>query len=251
MKHYATLRDYRFDADVDDLRGATLYGQGGEKLAKIEDVVFDHGTGDIEYLVAKGEDRRVLVPVGDVRPAMGSDRDLDSDLTRSDFARMPAFDDKVLKHDEEWNRYMKLHRESLENREKAAEREYKRSFKDDPVEHQAENVAHTITPVEVLAAPSAADTGSNPRVNSINEGREDDYVPDVTPKRLAPIFTSTAQTPDKLNMVPQVGHSRGPAADYISAGLGPKWNGYQEMVRRDLPRLRGTCESCHRDEKVA
>ena len=241
MKHYATLRDYRFDADVDDLRGATLYGQGGEKLAKIEDVVFEHGTGDIEYLVAKGDDRRGLVPVSEVRPAMASDRDLDSDLTRSDFARMPAFDDKMLKHDDEWNKYMKLHRESWENREKAAEREYKKEFKEDPVAHQMENAAHTITPVEVPPA----------RVTSIDEGRrDDDYVPDLTPQRLAPVFTNTAQTPDKLNMVPNAGHSRGPAADYVSAGLGPKWNGYQEMVRRDLPRLRGTCETC-RDEKVA
>ena len=74
-------------------------------------------------------------------------------------------------------------------------------------------------------------------------------MPDLTPRRLAPVFTNTAETPDKLNMVPNAGHSRGPAADYISAGLGPKWNGYQEMIRRDLPRLRGTCESCARDKK--
>jgi hypothetical protein len=50
-------------------------------------------------------------------------------------------------------------------------------------------------------------------------------------------------------MVPNVGHASGPAAGYVSAGLGPKWNGYQEMVRRELPRLRGVCESCERDKK--
>ncbi len=251
MKHYATLREHQFDADVDDIRGATLYGQAGEKLAKIEDVVFEHGSGDIEYLVAKNSDRRVLVPVSEVRSAITSDRDFDSDLTRADFDRLPAFDDKVLKHDKEWNNYLSSHREAWKNREKAAEREYKQGWKEDPVAHSVADVAHTITPVEVPPAPAAADTGSACRVTSGPETRraEDDYVPDLTPQRIAPVFTNTAQTPDKLNMVPNALHSRGPAAEYISAGLGPKWEGYQERVRRDLPRLRGVCESCKSDEE--
>jgi len=119
MKHYATLRDYQFDTDVDDIRGATLYGEGGEKLAKIDDVVFEHGTGNIEYLVAnEGHGRRLLVPVSEVRTAITSDRDFDSDLTRADMDRLPPFDDKILNHDEEWNNYLRLRREAIERREK-------------------------------------------------------------------------------------------------------------------------------------
>lgn len=240
MEHYATLQDYKFDADIDDIRGAKLYGEGGEELAKIKDVVFDHDTGTIRYLVAdEGHDRRVLVPISEVRTAITDARDFDSDLTKNDMDRLPAFDDKMLKNDTEWNNYKKLHEQALKDREKAAVREYKRDWTDDPVEHMTEDVAHTITPIEV--APS--------NVTPIDRGRKDDYVPDLTPQRLAPIFTNTAQTSDKLNMVPNAGHSRGPAAEYVTAGLGPKWNGYQERIRRDLPRLRGTCETCERDNK--
>jgi PRC-barrel domain len=243
MTHYATLRDHQFDADIDDIRGATLYGAGGEKLARIDDVVFEHGSGNIEYLVAnEGHGRRVLVPVNNVRTAITSDRDFDSDLTRADIDRLPAFDDHMLKHDAEWQNYTRLHRESLEKREEAAEREYKEGWKDDPVEHQVEDVAHLITPVEVPPA-----RGSNIAANA--QRVEDDYVPDLTPQRLAPVFTSTAQTSDKLNMVPQAEHSRGPAAEYVTAGLGPKWNGYQERIRRELPRLRSVCQTCQSDEK--
>lgn len=248
MKHYATLRDYQFDADVDDIRGATLYGEGGEKLAKIDDVVLDHDSGAIEYLVAnEGRGRRVLVPVTGVRTALTSDRDFDSDLTRSDIEHLPAFEDSMLNHDETWKNYMRLHRDAMKKDEKEAHRDYKEGWKDDPVAHQAEDVAHLITPVEVPPAPAS-------KVTSIDRGRqaEDDYVPDVTPERLAPVFTNTAQTPDKLNMVPHAASSRGPAAEYVTAGLGPKWNGYQERLRRDLPRLRGVCEACKKDEeKVA
>jgi sporulation protein YlmC with PRC-barrel domain len=238
MSHYATLRDYQFDADVDDIRGATLYGEGGQKLGRIEDIVFEHGSGNIEYLVANdGHSRRVLIPVNRVRTSIVSDRDFDSDLTREDMAHLPAFQEDMLKHDKEWKHYMQLHENALRDRDEVARRAYKRDWTDDPVEHQTGDVAHTITPVEVT--PDAPVAG---------EQRHDDYVPDLTPNRLAPIFTNTAQTPDKLNMVPNAGMSRGPAADYQNAGLGVKWNGYQEMVRRDLPKLRGACETCTEDK---
>ena len=244
MAHYSTLQDYQFDADVDDLRGATLWGDAGEKLGKIEDVVFDHQTGEITQLVAKEEHgRRVLVPVSMVRPAIENDDDLQCDLSREEMDRLPAFDEKILKHDAEYKHYMDLHRQMLKERTKAAEREYKQQWNDDPTEHRTDDVAHTITPIEVEPESSASSTGAR--------RADDDYVPDLTPQRLAPVFTNTAQTPDKLNMVPNAEHSRGPAAEYVTAGLGPKWNGYQERIRRELPKLRGTCETCEADSKKA
>ena len=53
MAHYGTLRDYRFaDAEAtDDIRGSSVYGRDDEKLGKIDDVIFDHATGNIQYVV--------------------------------------------------------------------------------------------------------------------------------------------------------------------------------------------------------
>ena len=53
MPHYGTLRDYQFsDAETaDDIRGAKIYGRDDDKLGKIEDVIFDHSTGAISYVV--------------------------------------------------------------------------------------------------------------------------------------------------------------------------------------------------------
>jgi hypothetical protein len=50
MAHYGLLREYRFSDDVDDIRGATL-GVSNEKLGKIDDVIFDHASGTIQYAV--------------------------------------------------------------------------------------------------------------------------------------------------------------------------------------------------------
>ena len=54
MAHYGTLRDYRFtdiDEATDDIRGSKVYGFNDEKLGKIDDVIFDHATGQIRYVV--------------------------------------------------------------------------------------------------------------------------------------------------------------------------------------------------------
>ena len=51
MAHYGMLRDYRFSEDVDDVRGATIYGLEDEKIGKIDDVIFDHSSGQIRYAV--------------------------------------------------------------------------------------------------------------------------------------------------------------------------------------------------------
>jgi uncharacterized protein YrrD len=54
MAHCGLLRNYRFSDSseaAEDIRGAKLYGVNDEKLGKIEDVIFDHSTGLIRYVV--------------------------------------------------------------------------------------------------------------------------------------------------------------------------------------------------------
>jgi len=235
MSHYATLNEYRFDSDADDIRGAKLYGDGGKELGHIRDVVFEHGTGEIRYMVVEyGSDRRVLVPLDRVFRAVTDEDSFSSDLTCDDLDHLPAFDDKVLHNDRQWRDYEQLHQMSVRDR-KQAEEQYEREWSEDPVQHNEEAPAHSITP-----APEA----DSSNVTSIDRGRRDDYMPDVWPERLAPVFGSTSNDSDKLNMVPQAEGSRGPAAEYVTAGLGPKWNGFSERIKNDLHNIRGRCERC-------
>lgn len=125
----------------------------------------------------------------------------------------------------------------LKERAKTARQEYKRNWRDDPVQHMDDDVAHNVTPIEAGQA-----SGSN--VKTVDRQRSDDYVPDVWPERLAPVFTATEQTSDKLSMVPQGASSRTPAAEYITAGFGPQWKDFAERLQRDLPRIRGGCPRC-------
>ena len=51
MANYGMLRNYRFTDDKEDIRGAKLFGLNDEKLGKIDDVIFDHNSGWIRYVV--------------------------------------------------------------------------------------------------------------------------------------------------------------------------------------------------------
>jgi PRC-barrel domain len=249
MAHYSTLRDYQFEDDVDDIRGAAVYGEGGTRLARIQDIVLDHDNGNIKYLVADmGHDRKVLVPLDRVFRTVTDEDSFHSDLTAHDLAHLPAFDDKMLHNHDEWKIFEKLHRSAMNDIRRRASQQYERGWEETPVEHMTDDVAHIVTPTE--AEPPRARS----KVTSIDEGhrRTDDYVPDLTPRRMAPVFTDTAPSSDKLEMVPHTKSSQGAGAEYISIGLEPRWQGYQERIRRNLDSIRADCYTCKtRDRRVA
>lgn len=242
MSHYALLNEYRFEADADDIRGARLYGEGGQELGHIRDVVFEHATGDIRYMVVEyGSDRRVLIPLDRVFRTVTDEESFSSELTCEDLDRLPAFDDKVLHNDRQWRDYEQLHNSSMRERNQSEER-YERQWTEDPVQHREGAPAHSITP-----APEP----DRDNITSIDRGRRDDYTPEIWPERLAPVFGSTRNDSEKLEMVPQAEGSREPAAEYVTAGLGPKWNNFSERVKRDLHNIRGRCERCEEKDSRA
>jgi sporulation protein YlmC with PRC-barrel domain len=67
MAHYGSLGDHRFTAHVPDVRGADVYGSEDEKIGNIEDVIFDHETMEIRFVVIEGGDssqsHKFLFPV--------------------------------------------------------------------------------------------------------------------------------------------------------------------------------------------
>jgi hypothetical protein len=120
MAHYATLRTYRFDPHVDDIRGAPLAIEGAADRAQIDDVVIDHDSGEIEYFVAQYDyQRRVLLPLDRVAASNGDT--FASNLSRNDLDRLPAFDSLVLDDDRQWHAFEELYRVALENGLPAAE----------------------------------------------------------------------------------------------------------------------------------
>jgi len=113
---YTTLRDYRFDKDIEDIRGSSVYGPGDEKIGKIDDVVFDSNSGQIRYLVVDTggwlKSRRFLLPPEELRPSVEHENDFVVNLTKAQIERFPGLDEKVLEDKQKFEEYDRSYRSS-------------------------------------------------------------------------------------------------------------------------------------------
>ena len=114
MPHYGILRDYRFD-DIEDVRGADVYGVNDEKLGTIDDVIFDHSSVEIRYVVVDTggllSSKRFMVPIGRVEPYGNHDDKFYAELDKDRIQMLPEFNDQSLKSESDWNAYEKKYEE--------------------------------------------------------------------------------------------------------------------------------------------
>jgi sporulation protein YlmC with PRC-barrel domain len=119
MAHLGTLRDFKFKGDVDDIRGADLYGRGSEKLGKVDDVVFDHAGGYIQYLVVDTggwlRSNKFLVPADRVNVRGELGEAFTCDLSRDQIERFPEYKDSIIRNSSDWVAYEKRYRGSFED----------------------------------------------------------------------------------------------------------------------------------------
>ena len=135
MTHVGRLHDYRFsDKSVDDIRGSNIYGLEDDKLGKIDDLIFDHTTGEVRYVVVDTggwlSSKRFIVPADRLRPSVEHEDDYIVSLTKEQIEAFPPYDENAVESQEKWNDY---------------ETRYRASWTDTPVMHQ-EGTDRTVTP---------------------------------------------------------------------------------------------------------
>lgn len=108
MPHYGILHDHKLEG-VDDLRGAEVYGLDDEKLGSIDDVIFEHSTGDIRYVVLKTgglfSHKRVMVPAARIEPYGDQDGRFYIDLDKGLLKEMPEFKEEALANAGGWSAF--------------------------------------------------------------------------------------------------------------------------------------------------
>src|SRR5690348_8460177 len=186
MAHYGTLRAYRFsDAETtDDIRGSSVYGRDDEKLGKIDDVIFDHATGNIRYVVIDTggwlSSKKFIVPPDRLRPSAEHEDDFVADLSKEQIESFPPYNEKDVDDEKRWKDY--------ENR-------YRSKWETGPVMHRAET-DRNITPT---TAQMTQGTGATGPLNAPPVGAGDDAsLRSGTTASPAPGFnsgTSTASGP--------------------------------------------------------
>src|SRR6201988_987720 len=106
MAHYGTLKDTRIGEAAEDIRGSHLYGLKDEKLGKIDDVIFDHATGDIRYVVVDTggwlSSKKFIVPPYQLSPSVQHEDDFRVHLTQQQIESFPPYNESDVESEEKW-----------------------------------------------------------------------------------------------------------------------------------------------------
>ena len=170
MPHYGLLHDHKME-DVDDLRGADVYGVNDEKLGTIDDVIFDHSSGDIRYIVLKTggllSRKKVMVPANRVEPYGNHEDKFYAELDKDRLEMLPEFKEETMKAQGDWSTY---------------EKDYEKRWSDGAVMYN-KNTGRLITPPpEDVVSPAIGSRSSAPasgrRLDLKPEkvGKEDDLL---------------------------------------------------------------------------
>jgi sporulation protein YlmC with PRC-barrel domain len=154
MPHYGLLRDYRFDdlGTEDDIRGANVYGRDDDKLGKIDDVVFDHSSGEIRYVVIDTggwfSHKKFLVPTHRLHSSSEHDGDFAVNLDKAQIEALSRYQESDIESEDKWENY---------------EKRYDEAWHAGPVQHR-KGSDHDVTPTpeEMPAEPGSIGSQLSP-----------------------------------------------------------------------------------------
>lgn len=230
MSHYGTLKETRFADASEDIRGSHLYGLNDEKLGKIDDVIFDHSTGVIRYVVVDTggwlTTKEFLVPADGLRASAKHTDDFEVSLTKSQIESFPPYNESVLDDDRKWADY---------------EGRYRSKWVADPVMHRAET-DRNITP-----------TTQQTLGNSVSEqaaAQEHGYAPGSE----VPLRTG-AQRADLEAASSGTGRIVPAGTDSVvisnsAVGIGGRWDTFQSRLRERRKEAVAHCDTCSGESAV-
>jgi len=224
MSHYGVLGDYRFRDAAEDIRGTTLYGAEDKKLGKIEDVIFNHSTGNVKYVVVDTGGWRTtkdfIVPAEHLRASTEHEGNFASSLTKEEVEKFPPYNESDLKSDEKWTDY---------------EGRYRSKWEKGPVMHRAEtdrNITPTTEQLQGNSVSISAERGrtrplgvGNPSVENIDDEAASRAV-DANSARVVPAGTDSV------------------VIDNSAVGIGGRWDTFQARLRERRKEAVGGCPTC-------
>lgn len=222
MAHYGLLGRDNFSEATDDVRGATLYGVNDEKLGKIDDVIFDHSSGDIRYVVVDTggwlSSKKFVVPTNRLRESSKHENDFSSDLGKEQIESFPAYNESDLKSEEKWADY---------------ENSYKAKWESGPVMHRAETDRNITPTTEQLVGNQAsinAERGISETAYREREGfgsqREQEGNTASPADRVVPAGTDSVVISNS------------------AVGIGDRWDTFQARLRERRKEAVTGCSTC-------
>jgi hypothetical protein len=206
MAHYGLLRDYRFPDlhTEDDIRGASVYGRDDEKLGKIDDVIFDHATGAIRFVVVDTggwfRHKKFLVPPHRLHLSADHRDDFTVNLDKSQIETLPRYNEADVESGDRWSSY---------------EKEYEEAWHSGPVQHR-KGSDHDVTPTADEMPEEPGSIGSQ-----------------LTASELADVSS---------RIIP--GGSDEVTIQNSAIGIGSRWLTFEERLRQRRRDITRACTAC-------
>lgn len=220
MAHYGLLGSYELAESAEDIRGAELYGLDDEKLGKIDDVIFDHTSGTIQYAVVDTggwlRTKEFLVPAERIRASSRHEDDFTCDLSKEQIENFPPYNKKDLESEDHWKDY---------------EKRYRAKWETGPVMHRAEtdrNITPTTEQLQGNPNSIGASEGTSGPVAVGLRSDEDESV--------EPAGASTGR------VVP-AGHDT-VVINNSASGIGGRWDTFQARLRERRKEAAAGCNTC-------
>lgn len=230
MAHYGTLRDISIGQAAEDIRGSHLYGINDEKLGKIDDVIFDHATADIRYVVVDTggwlKSKKFIVPAQSIRASAKHKDDFEVNLNKQQIESFPPYNESDLESDSKWSGY---------------EGEYRAKWVADPVMHRAET-DRNLTPTalqesgnlnsERAAARTHGEPYGSSRMQPVSTAGRDRSI--AADERAADEVTERAVPAGTDSVV----------IDNTAVGIGGRWDTFQSRLRERRKQAVSYCRTC-------
>jgi len=231
MSHFGTLGGTVFAESSEDIRGAHLYGIDDEKLGKIDDVIFDHSTGDIQYIIVDTggwlSTKKFLVPAEGIRASAKHEDDFESSLSKKQIESFPPYNESDLESESKWSGY---------------ETKYRSNWVNSPVMHRAET-DRNITPTtyqttgnlesERAAAVAHHQSPTSRMTPAYGRASEADLEAASEPtERAVPAGTDTVVISSN------------------AVGIGGRWDTFQSRLRERRKEAVASCRTCTGESAV-
>lgn len=239
MPHFRTLRDYQFENRQDDIRDADLYDVEGDKLGTIDDVIFDHGTGEIRYVVVDTggllSHDKFIIPADRIHTDDEHADGFQIDLLKKHVERFPRYDERMVESEDKWRDYEKNYADAW--------------TETGDVLHRKDSPNVVTPPAEELAGGTAT-----------AERR-----PNLTPRRFATgqVAGPTSHlhveesTPTSEAVLPRSREAARPIGELPEQDMGRqgveegRWQRFQENLRARREDITRGCSVCERERRAA
>jgi sporulation protein YlmC with PRC-barrel domain len=218
----------QFSDDIRDIRGTTVRGSDGEELGNVQDVIFEHDTMEIRYVVVDSagglEAGTFLLPVNRISADEDHPDGLAAGVNNQQVENAPKYDGKALQSEEQWKKY---------------EQKFKDYWEEKPVMHIKGSDRIIVPPDTAPPAPA-----SSSRQKGAGAGTRELSAAELFPHRISDVFSDPAPGAGKVTLRPEPVARAEEAASGVAL-LKPRWwEAFENYLRDNKSDIQSTCSQC-------